>query len=235
MGRPVNWGNFLLLAIGSALYPLLLGAVIAMLEAPKPFPLLSAYLAGGAIMSVGIGIIILVLVDDTDAFTGSSGSTTRPAADIVLGGLLVVVALLMVTGRDRRLRARRRGGRKTREEPQKESWTRRYLARGPARLTFFVGMALSLPSVYYLSALKDIDTYYGVSATAIGLILIFNAIQFTLIEVPLVGYLVAPDATKRGVGVFNEWLRTHARQIGEVAAGAIGLYLIVRGVIDLTS
>ena len=231
----MSWANFLLLAVGSALYPLLVAAVIVMLEAPRPLPLLLAYLAGGALMSIGIGIVILVLLDDAGAFTGSSAKTASPWADIVLGGLLVVLALLLVTGRDARLR-RRRPDKKTMDDgPKKESWTQRNLGGGSARVIFLVGMILSLPSFYYLSALKDIDRYYGVSATAIVLILIFNAIQFTLIEVPIVGYLTAPEATKRGVSTFNDWFRTHTRQIAEVAAGAIGLYLIISGVVDLIS
>jgi hypothetical protein len=94
-------------------------------------------------------------------------------------------------------------------------------------------MVFSLPSFYYLAALEQIAERYHTSATAFGLVLAFNVIQFALIEVPLVGYLFAPERTRVLVGVFDRWFGSHLRQIGEVIALAIGIYLIVRGIVDL--
>ena len=65
------------------------------------------------------------------------------------------------------------------------------------------------------------------------LILAFTVVQFTLIEVPLVGYLLAPERTRVRVEDFNRWFATHLRQIGEVIAIAIGIYLVVRGIANL--
>src|SRR4249920_932250 len=98
--------EIILLACGSALYPILLAAVIVMLAAPRPLPLLGAYLAGGVITTVALGIAILYLLDRSGAVSSSNEKTTSPVVDIVVGTLAVAVAWAMATGRDQRVRDR---------------------------------------------------------------------------------------------------------------------------------
>jgi hypothetical protein len=223
-------GNIFLLAVASALFPLLLVAVLAMLNTPRPKALLAGYLLGASIVSVGLGVAIVVVLDRTGVVSGSTGRTVSPAVDIAAGALALFVALAMTRGWDRRLSHRRP---KKPGAPAEDSKIKEYLARGSPRLAFLVGMALSLPSFYYLAALKDIAKDWGTSAAAFGLILAFNAIQFLLVEVPLVGYMVAPKRTHATVENFNRWFQAHLRQIGELVAAVIGAYLVIRGIVDL--
>jgi hypothetical protein len=51
----------------------------------------------------------------------------------------------------------------------------------------------------------------------------------SLIEVPLAGYLLAPERSRKAVGDFNIWLGQHSRQIVEGLAGGVGAYLTGRG------
>ena len=233
---PAQVLHFLLLAIASAFYPVLLAIVILMLASPRPVPLLWGYLLGGAIMSIGIGILILYVLDDSDLLTGSSSKTASPVADIVLGSiaLLTALALGMGWGPFHPERARRRAAAKEAKEP-KDPWSGRLLARGSARIAILVGMALSLPSFYYLAALKQIEEQYQTTATALALILVFNVIQFALVEVPLVSFLVAPERTRTAVDSFNRWLRANARRLGVTVAAVIGAYLVIGGIIDLVT
>ncbi len=55
--------------------------------------------------------------------------------------------------------------------------------------------------------------------------------MFALVEVPLLGYSLAPETTKVKVEQLNAWMARHARQIVIGVATAIGIYLIVRGVV----
>ena len=201
-----------------------------MLNTPRPKALLAGYLLGAAIVSVGLGVVIVVVFDRSGVVSGSTGRTVSPTVDIAAGALALLVALAMATGWDRRLRHRRP---KKADGPPADSKAKQYLARGSPRLAFLVGMALSLPSFYYIAALTDIAKDWGTSATAFGLILAFNAIQFALVEVPLAGYLVAPERTHAAVEGFNRWFQAHLRQIGEVVAAVIGAYLVIRGITDL--
>jgi len=137
--------HIFLLAVASAFYPLLLAAVLLMLDTERPAPLLAAYLAGGVIVSVGLGVAILFALDRSGATSSSHQGTVSPAVDIAVGVLAVLVGLAMATGWDRRLRGKREKPAKT---PPKEPWSSRVLSRGSPALAFVVGMVFSLPSFY---------------------------------------------------------------------------------------
>ena len=108
------------------------------------------------------------------------------------------------------------------------------LAHGTPRTAFALGLILNLPGIWYLIALKDIADGKRGTITAVLLILLFNAIMFLLIEVPLIGYLISPDGTRTRVQRFRTWLSEHNRRVATVAAAAVGLYLIVRALIALS-
>jgi hypothetical protein len=56
-------GNIILLALAAAVYPALLAAVIVLLARDKPARLLAAFLAGGMLMSITAGLIIVFALD----------------------------------------------------------------------------------------------------------------------------------------------------------------------------
>ena len=60
-----------------------------------------------------------------------------------------------------------------------------------------IGAAINLPGPFYVLALGEIASGPYDSLASLGLILLFNAIMFTLLEVPLVGYLRAARADRR--------------------------------------
>jgi hypothetical protein len=220
-------GNILLLAVASAVYPLLVAATVLMLATPKPPAILGAYLAGGAIVSIGLGLAGVFALAGSGV-VNSSHRSVPPAIDLVGGALLIVLALLTATGW-----VERRTGRRREAKPKKEkgpSWSQRTLRRGSPRLTFFVGMALSLPSLYYIIAIKDIAENYDDAATRVGLILLFNVIQFTIVEVPLIAFIVNPEATRRRVERGNQWMRDNRYTIAAVIAAVVGTYLLVQGI-----
>ena len=123
-------------------------------------------------------------------------------------------------------------GRKSRRSPQ--SITRRMLAHGSPKAAFALGLILNLPGIWYLVALKDIAQAKDSAVTAVLLILFFNAIMFLLVEVPLIGYLISPEGTRARVQRFQAWLGANARLVATAVALAIGAYLVIRGVVELT-
>lgn len=64
-------------------------------------------------------------------------------------------------------------------------------------------------------------------------LLVFNLALFAMVWIPLVGYLVAPAATKRAVENLSAWAHTHRRLVISVVAGLIGAYLIIVGISKL--
>ena len=62
--------------------------------------------------------------------------------------------------------------------------------------------------------------------------LAFNVIMFALVEIPLVAYVISPQRARAAVDVFNVWLRDHRRPAAIAVAGAVGIYLVVRGLAE---
>ena len=51
--------HLVLLALAAALYPTIVAAVVILLSQPRRLPLLTAYLAGGLTISIGLGLGIV--------------------------------------------------------------------------------------------------------------------------------------------------------------------------------
>jgi hypothetical protein len=65
------------------------------------------------------------------------------------------------------------------------------------------------------------------------MVLLFNVIMLALLELPLIGFIFAPEWTPRAVHGFREWFSRNGRRIGFRVALVIGVLLIVRGLIYL--
>ncbi len=93
----------------------------------------------------------------------------------------------------------------------------------------FVGAVINLPGPFYLLALGDIATGNYTTAEQLGLVVLFNAIMFVLVEVPLIGCLVRPEKTAERVASFATWLNANGLRIMGWLVGAVGVGLIVQG------
>lgn len=222
--------NVLALAVGAAVSPTILAVVIVLLHRPQPGRLLAAYLVGGLLTSVAVGIAVVTSLTELDAVSGSSPAAD-PIVNFTVGFLSLLVAYVLATDRDAGFSERRRE--KQAAKPQRDPWSERVLSRGSAPIAFAVGVALNLPGAFYLVALKDIAQGVDGLSGQIGAIVIFNLIMFALAEVPLLGYSFAPEATQVKVEQLNEWMARNARQIVIVVATIFGVYLVARGVVGV--
>ena len=68
------------------------------------------------------------------------------------------------------------------------------------------------------------------TAQQLGLTLRFNAIMFLLLEVPLVGYLLQPDATTKHVAATSRWLNANGLRITGALIGVLGAGLLIQGI-----
>jgi Sap, sulfolipid-1-addressing protein len=226
-------GDVFLLAFLAALYPTLLAATTAMLMMPHPKRLLLGYLLGAAMTSVTLGMVIVFALKDSELL-GTGKRTLGPGEDIALGLLALTVGLVLRSGRDERLAERRRARRaargKLKEGPPR--WQRE-LGRGSARVTFAVGAVLTLPGATYIAALGRIaDEELGVPLTVLSVIA-FNLIMLMLLEVPLLGYAIAPEWTPRAIESARAALRRRGRAWATRAAFVFGALMILRGALTL--
>jgi len=103
------------------------------------------------------------------------------------------------------------------------------------RLAFMLGIVLYvLPSPIYIAAVKSVaDANASTGAELVSLVVVV-AIMLWMIELPMVLLLAFPAravATLEGV---NRWFARNGRTLGILAAFAVGVYLIVKGIVQLS-
>ncbi|HWB69659.1 MAG TPA: GAP family protein [Solirubrobacterales bacterium] len=224
-------GSIFGLALLAMFNPTLLAAVTVMMLLPETKKLMFGYLLGAYLTSISLGLLIVFTLNGS-ASVESARHTLNPAEDFVIGAILVVVGMVLKTGRAERAHERRR---KRKEEKQdgKQSLPERLLGRGSARVTFAVGAMLTLPGVSYLTALDRIAKLDWAPTTTVVLVVVFCLFQQLLLELPLVGYALAPDWTQRAVAGFREWLARNGRRAAANVAVILGALLLVRGLVTL--
>jgi hypothetical protein len=228
--------DIFLLSLFAMFNPSLLAALTVMLLLPNPKRLMLGYLLGSYLTSITLGLLVVFSLDGTQA-ASTSKHTIGPLEDIAVGLIPLAVAFVLWTGRDQPLQERRRRKKeaklRARQQAGKptESLPLRMLGKGDPRVTFAVGALLSFPGVSYLTALHKMTKLDASTVETVLLVVGFCLVQQLLLELPLLGYLFAPDRTRDRVNRFKAWMARSGRTAAVIGAAAIGALLITRGVI----
>ncbi len=226
------------LSLVSMFNPTLLAAVTVMLLLPNPRRLMLGYLLGAYLTSTTLSLLTVFTLQGSSAVSTTQNSLS-PAEDILFGLVAVVIAFALGTGRDQPFQARRQQRKdekmRAKQEAGKptESYPLRMLGRGSPRITFAVGAVLSFPGASYLATLNHVAALDASTTVTVLVILACVVVQQMLLELPLIGYAVAPEWTQGAVERFRVWISTRGRHAGIVAAAVLGVLLIVRGLIAL--
>ncbi len=227
-----------LLSLVGMLNPTLLAAVTVMLLMPNPKRLMLGYLLGAYTTSITLGLLIVFSLHGPST-ESTSKHTISPVEDLVVGVLCLALAWVLRTGRDQPFQQRRQAKKteklKARQEAgtPTESLPLRLLGKGDPKITFLVGAVLTFPGVSYLDALDHIHKLNPGTVATVVLVVFFCVMQQIFLELPLVGYLFAPDRTQATVDRFRAWMGRSGRTAAVIGAGAIGVWLTARGVITL--
>lgn len=221
-------------ALLAMLNPTLLAAVTVMMLMPNTKRLMFGYLLGAYTTSISLGLLIVFSLSDTGSVRVSK-STLGPGEDIVVGLLLLLVAFVLGTGRDAPVRERRQRRKEARAKDgeAKEPWPQRMLGRGSARVTFVLGVLLTFPGVSYLTALNHIAKLDYATLPTVLVVIAVCLVQQLLLELPLLGYAIAPDWTQDAVTRFRAWLARNGRRAGVTLALVLGALLVIRGLLTL--
>jgi hypothetical protein len=222
-----GWVPYALLA---ALNPTLLGATTVMLLLDHPRRLLLGYLLGALMTSMTLGLVIVFALDGS---AKTAQHSLSPSLDLALGAILIVVSYAIRRSDRPEALERRRRKREAKEGVKGPPLWQRTLSRGSAWTTFVVGALLTLPGASYLIGLHKIADHDASSGAAIAMVLAFNAIMLAILELPLIGFLVAPAWTRDTVERFRLWFTQNARRLAARVALIIGALLIVRGLVYL--
>ncbi len=222
--------SILVFALMSALNPTLLAAVTIMLLLPNPKRLMIGYLLGAYLTSITIGMLIVFELHGDSAVT-TTKRTLSPLADLLVGALLVTAGLVLKARRMEERRERKLE-RKAAAGP-KQSLPEKLLGRGDPRITFFVGVILSFPGASYLAALTKTAKLEIADVWLVLIVLGVCLLQQFLLEAPIVAYALRPEWAKRTIAGFREWLALHGRRAAAHVVIALGVLLLIRGVIEL--
>jgi len=210
------WITLLVMAVAVSLEPFRIGMSVLMINRPRPHLQLTAFLAGGFVMGLAVGTVVLLVLETR---LPDSTRFTLPKVQIVIGaGALLAAAVIAVTkGRAR----------------TPPDWLRRLLDGQSLWVAAAAGLGIALPSIDYLAALAVIGAAEVSTTTRLTALLVFNVVAFALIEIPLLSYLVAPERTRDTLMGFNDWLRAKGRRAVAAMVAVVGVVLLTVGLAGL--
>ena len=226
-------GQVFLFSLLAALNPILVGASTVMLLLPNPKLLMLGYLLGALMTSITLGLVIVFALKDSSAVS-TTENTISPAVDLALGAILLLAALVLGTGRDKRIAERRQERKGPKEDKGPPRW-QQALSKGSARTTFLVGALLTLPGGSYLAGLDQIEKQKLSTSATVLTVVGFNLIMLMLLELPLLGFVVAPDWTPGAVERSKAWFARNGHKAAVIALSVLGSALVLKGIIGLVS
>jgi hypothetical protein len=245
------WGTVLLMAVVAGAEPTRIGAVACMLTRTKPISLLAGYFVGAFGLSLIIGVVVVFVLKDIKI---GKSSSVPPQIEIAVGALSLLICILVGTGASETLRQRVPARRPPAPVPDLHSPTspggpprtgspsgfdklpnrvRTVLSKESPWIAWVAGLAVGTPNAYYLAAIAAILKSGEGAGTQVAALVVFNVIAFAQAGVPLVGFLIAPDATRTRVEHLYTWISSHQRLILTVLTGVVGIYLVIVGVSKL--
>ena len=228
------WITLLLMAVAVSLEPFRIGMTLLVLNRPRPLLHLLAFLSGGFAMGIAVGVTVLFVLRPAIG----SAHFTLPRVQIVVGALLLGYAALVAADVIGRVRGRRSDDADDpvdRAPGALATRTRKLVDGRSAWPAAIAGLGIALPSVDYLAVLALIAASgAGAGATSqIGALLLFNAVAFAFVEIPLISYLIAPDRTRATLSALQDWVRRRRRRDVAALLAVVGGVLICAGLAGL--
>jgi hypothetical protein len=224
MGQTI--GEILPFAIGIAISPIPIIAIILMLITPNARGNGLAFLGGWAGALFAVGAIVLIIASSAGVSTSSGSSDAASAFRLLLGILLLVAAV-------RQWRGRPRPG----AEAKMPKWMN-------ALDTFTPGRSLAIAAllsgvnpknlILNLGACADI-AQAGLSWFEQGVVLlVFVLIASATIIAPVVVYFAMGDRSERVLGEWKTWLAENNATVMAVLFVVFGFVLIGKGITGLS-
>jgi Sap, sulfolipid-1-addressing protein len=207
----------------------LIGVDLVALRTPQPARVLGNFVAAGLLTTITVGLLLVYFLDQT-SLTTTHRHTFGPVVATVAGVVALAAAWYLL-----RRRARRRELGAEPKEAGTPSRTERLLAQG-GRIAFGGGVLLCIfPGVLPLVALQKISAQNASFSETFLLVLGFYLVMFLLVEIPFVGFLVAPAATARITVRLNAWIDRNGLLVAAAVLGVAGAYLLVSGCVALAT
>jgi Sap-like sulfolipid-1-addressing protein len=81
--------------------------------------------------------------------------------------------------------------------------------------------------------MNELHKQHLATGATVLVVLAFNMIMLILLELPLLGYAIKPQATGVAVERFSKWLSRNGGRAALIGAVAVGAALVLRGLLNL--
>lgn len=206
-------------ALLATISPTALLVMAVFLGSANPRQTALAYVAGAIVMSVAMAVTLLVVI----RAAGLDQPRQRdPRYDLRLAiGVLALAAAVVVVRR------------RPRPVGSGSGIISRLIASPSARSAFAAGVIVFAPSATFIAAVQVVATARArVAGTVLGLVVVV-IVSVLIVWLPLLAFLLAPDATTRRLSAFNGWLRARGRMLAVCALAVGGVILIINGILGL--
>jgi threonine/homoserine/homoserine lactone efflux protein len=218
-------GDSLPVALGVAISPIPVIAVILMLLAPNARAASVAFMIG---WMLGIAVVVLVVtlvVDPVDDSESADPSTLASWVKIILGAVLVLLGA-------QQWRKRPKPG----ADPSMPSWMAA-IDKVTAGKAFGLGALMSGINPKNLALCLSGGVVIGSGALSSGetavAIVVFVVVGSSSVAVPVLGYLVAQQRMQQPLDELREWLTLHNAAVMSVLLLVIGVDVLGKGVAGL--
>lgn len=218
-------GELLPIALGVAISPVPIIAVILMLLAPHAKAASLAFVAGWV---VGIGVVVTVVtlvVDPVDDSEAGDPSTAVSIVKIALGAAALVLA-------GRNWRSRPGEG----EQPQMPTWMG---AIDTITASKALGLGVLLAAVNPKNLTLGLNGGVAIGSGALttgetaAAIVIFVVIGSCTVAIPVIGYLVAQRRMQQPLDELRQWLTVHNTAVMAVVLLVLGFSTVGKGIAGL--
>ncbi len=234
------WSAVLVLSLVVAMDPVRIGITALLLSRPRPVFNLFVFWLGGMTAGITVALVVLLFLRDLalPALKAAITTVRSPAVahiQVVIGVLAMLVAARLWAREHAPAAVTGAAGsapllqRNTATASSRLS-IRERLEGGSLAVVFVAGLALATPPIEYLAALITILASTATVGAQVGAALMFTVVAFTVVEVPLIGYLATPAKTLAVMQRLNEWIWARRQVIPCLLIGGVGALLLATGV-----
>lgn len=213
----------LALALAGSIYPPAIAVVIAFGRGEDVRRRVAAFVGTAWLTVFVVGLLLLTVLSDVGVGSHKHKSL-GPGVDLACGIALLVIAVWLRRPRPRPQTAK----------TDTPSRTERYLQS--ARLAAALGVILYVvPSPIYIGAVAAVAATNDSTSAQVGYLVVLILIMLWLVELPMLALLVNPVAATARLERVNLWFGRHGRDLAVLACVGAGLYLAIKGFVDLVS
>jgi hypothetical protein len=214
-------------ALLAAVSPTALLVMAVFLGSDNPRRTALTYVAGAMIMTAVMAVAVLFVLRATGL---NEPRQHAPRYGLRLGLGVIALALSLYLVRRKRPKAESLDG-----KPKRPGLVARLTASPSPRTAFVLGLLLFAPSTTFIAAVQVIATANEPVAITAAAIIVVVVLTVLTVWLPLLTYLVFPEATTRVLRQANEWLRVRGRLLVIGALWIAGVILVVDGALGLSS